>query len=110
MADPTQLDGINFINDQERQYFAEAVIGEEVRQFLVSSIGKFLHGCAKAEYDKCRDEMFDNDPYTYEGKKEHMRLKANAWAATHFLQWCVEAIQNGQNAATQLEGYREEGE
>jgi hypothetical protein len=107
MADPTQLEGIDFVNDQERQYFAEAVIGEEVRQFLVSSVGKFLHGCAKAEYDNCRDEMFDLDPYTPEGKREYMRLKANAWAASHFMEWCVEAVQNGNNAATQLEHYRE---
>lgn len=107
MADPAQL-GIEFVNEQERQYFAEAVIGEEVRQFLTSSVGKFLHGCAQAEYDKCRDEMFDNDPYTPEGKREYMRLKADAWAAAHFMQWCVEAIQNGNNAAVQLETYRQE--
>ena len=110
MADPTQLEGITFISDQERQYFAEAVIGEEVRQFLVSSVGKFLHGCAQAEYDECRNEMFDLDPYTPDGKREYMRLKAKAWAAVHFMEWCVEAIQNGQNAATQLESYREVGE
>jgi len=108
MADPTQLQGIEFINEQEQQFFAEAVIGEEIRQFLVSSVGKFLHGCAKAEYDQCRDEMFDLEPYTPDGKREYMRLKAKAWAASHFLQWCVEAIQNGNNAATQLEGYRDE--
>ena len=99
-ADPTQL---NFINDAERQYFAEAVIGEEVRQFLVSSVGQFLHGCAKAEYDRCRDKMFDLDPYTQEGKKEYMNLKADAWAAAHFMQWCAEAIQNGNVAGTMLE-------
>ena len=99
-ADPTQL---RFINDAERQYFAEAVIGEEVRQFLVSSVGQFLHGCAKAEYDRCRDKMFDLDPYTQEGKKEYMNLKADAWAAAHFMQWCAEAIQNGNVAGTMLE-------
>ena len=99
-ADPTQL---NFINDAERQYFAEAVIGEETRQFLVSSVGQFLHGCAKAEYDRCRDQMFDIDPYTPEGKKKYMNLKADAWAAAHFMQWCSEAIQNGNIAGTMLE-------
>lgn len=99
-ADPTQL---RFINDAERQYFAEAVIGEEMRQFLVSSVGQFLHGCAKSEYDRCRDRMFDLDPYTQEGKKEYMNLKADAWAASHFMQWCGEAIQNGNTAGTMLE-------
>ena len=99
-ADPTQL---RFINEAERQYFAEAVIGEETRQFLVSSVGEFLHGCARAEYDRCRDKMFDIDPYTPEGKRAYMKFKADAWAASHFMQWCAEAIQNGDNAAAMLE-------
>lgn len=99
-ADPTQL---KFINESERQYFAEAVIGEEVRQFLVSSTGRFLHGCAKAEYDRCRDRIFDIDVYTQEGKQEYMKLKADAWAAAHFMQWCAEAMHNGDTAAVMLE-------
>lgn len=106
MADPTQLE---FINDQEREFFAEAVLGEEVRQFLASSTGRYLHGCAKQEYDRCRDEMFDIDPYTPEGKREYLKLKADAAAATHFLQWCVEAVTRGGQSATMLENYREEG-
>ena len=107
-ADPTQLQDIRFINDQERLYFAEAVIGEEVRAFLVSEVGRYLHGCAKSEYDRCRDEMFDNNPYTPEGKRKHEQLKADAWAAQHFMQWCVEAMQNGDNAGKMLEQMREE--
>jgi hypothetical protein len=99
-ADPTQL---KFVNEAERQYFAEAVIGEEVRQFLVSTVGRFLHGCAKAEYDRCRDRTFDIDVYTQEGKKEYMNLKADAWAAAHFMQWCAEAIHTGDTAAVMLE-------
>ena len=95
MADPTQLE---FINEQEQQYFAEAVIGEEVRQFLSSSVGRFLHGCAKAQYDQCRDKMFDLDPYTPEGKREYEDLKKEAWAASHFMQWCVEAMQRGDES------------
>ena len=89
MADPTQLE---FINKAEELYFAEAVIGEEVRQFLASSVGRFLHGCAKAEYDECRDKMFDTDPYTPEGKREYTKLQRKAWAASHFMEWCVEAM------------------
>lgn len=106
MADPAQLE---FINDQEREFFAEAVLGEEVRQFLSSTTGRYLHGCAKQEYDRCRDEMFDIDPYTPEGKREYLKLKADAAAAANFLRWCVEAVTRGSQAATMLENYREEG-
>ena len=107
MADPTQLE---FINDSEEQYFAEAVIGEEVRQFLSSSVGRFLHGCAKAQYDKCRDKIFDIDLYTAEGKREYEKLKMDAWAASHFMQWCVQAMQQGNEAETMLNEIREQGE
>ena len=104
MADPTQLE---FINDAEEQYFAEAVIGVEMKGFLLSSAGKFLHGCAKAEYDLCRDKMFDLDPYTPEGKREYLKLKAQAWAASHFLQWFVESMQRGEEAEVMLNAIRE---
>lgn len=107
MADPTQL---QFINEREREYFAEAVLGEEIRQFLTSSVGQFLHGCAQSEYDRCRDKMFEIDPYTIEGKKEYQKLKADAWAASHFLQWIVEAITRGNQAEVLLNQMRDEGE
>ena len=108
MADPTLPSGIEFVNEQEREYFAEAVIGEEVRQFLVSTVGQYLHGCVKQEYDRCRDQMFDLDPYTPEGKREHTKLKREAAAAAHFMRWCVEAMTRGDQAGVMLENYREE--
>lgn len=107
MAAPAQSMNIEFINEQERQYFAEAVLGEDIRSFLVSTVGRFLHGRAKAVYDKCVDEVFALDPYTAEGKRERARLMADAWAAKHFMQWCSEAMQGGDIAATQLESYRD---
>lgn len=109
MASPTLPSEIEFVNEQEREYFAEAVLGEEARQFLQSTVGRYLHGCAKQEYDRCRDEMFDCDPYTPEGKREWTKLKRNAAASQHFMRWCVEAITRGDQAAAMLEGYREEG-
>jgi len=108
MADPTQLPDVEFINDQEREFFAEAVLGEEARQFLQSTMGRYLHGCAQQEYDQCRDKMFEIDPYTPEGRQEYLRLKQDAAAALHFMNWCADAINKGNQAATMLENYREE--
>ena len=105
MADPTQLE---FISEAEQRYFAEAVIGEEVRQFLVSSVGTYLRGRAEGEYNRCRDEMFEiEDVYTQEGKKEFLKLKAQAWAASHFTLWCVEAMRHGDEAEVLLNDSRE---
>ena len=103
-ADPTELE---FINDQERQYFAEAVIGVDIREFLASSTGRFLRGCAEAEYNKARDRMFEINPYTPTGKQEYEQLKADAWAASHFTIWCVEAMQRGNESETMLKQMRQ---
>ena len=108
MANPTLPSDIDFIDEQERAYFAEAVVGQEIQGFLTSDVGRYLHGRAKQEYDRCRDEMFDLDPYTPEGKRKFLKLKADAQAAAWFMRWCVEAIQNGNNAEVMLENYRED--
>ena len=109
-AAPTQLSDIKFVNDQERQYFAEAMVGEEGNSFLNTTIGRYLHGRAKQVFDDCVKEMFDIDPYTPEGKKKHAQLKQDAWCAQNFMKWCADAIIEGQQAATQLDAYRDEGE
>jgi hypothetical protein len=109
MAAPTQLgEHIEFINDQEKQYFAEAMVGEEVLSFLNSTTGMYLHGCAKRTYQKCLEELFELDPFTAEGKKEHARLQREAWCAEQFMKWCKEAIETGRDAAVQLESYRDD--
>lgn len=108
MANPTLPSDIQFVDETERGYFAEAIIGQEVKDFLNSDTGRYLHGRAKQEYDRCRDQMFDLDPYTPEGKQNFLKLKADAQAAQWFMRWCVEAIQNGNNAEVMLETYREE--
>ena len=107
MADPTQLGHIEFINDQERQYYAEAMVGEEVLSFLNSTIGMYLHGRAKQIYQESIKEMFEIDPYSPEGKKAHARIKQEAWCAQQFMKWCTDAIIEGQQAAVQLENYRD---
>lgn len=103
MADPTQsMENIHFVNERERMYFAEASLGIEVQQFLESTVGRYLHGCAKQEYDQARSDAFELDPYTPEGKKKWQELQNKARAAEHFMRWCVEAIQAGKNAEMML--------
>ena len=42
--------GINFVDDTERELFAQAVLAEDVRTFLRSHpVGRYLHERAKAE-------------------------------------------------------------
>jgi hypothetical protein len=106
MADPTQLENIDFVSDQEQEWFLEAILGEEIQNFLNSSTGRFLHGRAKGVYNECVRKMFEIDPYTPEGKKEHGRLKEQATQAENFMKWCAEAILGGRSAETMIENNR----
>ena len=94
---------VHFISDQERQYFTEAHLGEIVRDFLVSAVGRHLHGRAKSEIGKCKDRLADIDPSTDDGLVEWKQIKQDMANAEMFMQWCAEAMINGDHAATQLQ-------
>ncbi len=99
---------VNFVSDQEREYFAEAHLGEQVRTFLISPTGRYLHGRALQTIEKGKDDLLDLDPSTPEGLKEWGKVKSDITNAECFMQWLAEAMTNGDNAATQLEEYRDE--
>ena len=100
------LDNLEFVNDQERQYFAQAQLGEQVYQFLHSPTGRYLHGCAKQEINALRDELERCDLDTRLGRwwagRKIRKLQRKAAAARYFMQWCAEAINNGEFAYQHL--------
>jgi hypothetical protein len=98
---------VEFINEQEREYFAEAHLGEQVRDFLVSPVGRYLHGRAKQTISECKDKLADLDPTVKGGIAQWKAIKQDMANAEAFMKWCAEAIVNGDNAARQLEEYRE---
>jgi len=93
---------VEFINDAERRYFMEGNLGEQVRAFLCSEVGQYLHGRARMDFEAAKEELFDLDPYTNEGRAEYARLKIEGCAAQNFLKWCADAIINGDAATRQL--------
>lgn len=101
-----------FIDEQERLYYSQAKLGEDVRSFLNTDVGKYLHGCAKMELNEIRDELETVStellwarPFT---RRKIKRLQLRAEAARMFMRWVAEAIQEGDFAFRQLETYREE--
>lgn len=99
--------GVEFINEQERQYFAEAHLGEQVREFLTSPVGRYLHGRAKADMENGKNKLADIDPRTSEGIAAWKEVKQEMAHAEMFIRYCAEAIANGDMAAQQLEEYRQ---
>lgn len=105
-AEDIDYSNIEFINDQERQYFAEAHLGEIVRDFLVGPVGRYLHGRAKTDLEAGRDKLATLDPTTIAGVAEWKLVKQDMAHAETFIRYCAEAIGNGDMAAQQLEEYR----
>lgn len=98
---------VSFINEQEREYFAEAHLGEQVRNFLVGPTGRYLHGRAKEVIANGKDRLAELDPTTIAGVAEWKQIKQGMSNAESFMSWCADAMINGDNAAKQLEEYRE---
>ena len=98
---------VSFVNEQERQYFAEAHLGEQVREFLTSPVGRYLHGRAKADMEEGKNKLAEIDPRTSEGIAAWKEVKQEMAHAEMFIRYCAEAIANGDMAAQQLEEYRQ---
>ena len=97
---------IEFIDAQERQYFAEAHLGHETVDFLRSPVGRLLHGRAKQEVEQAQVAMMDINPTTRRGFKKFKKIQETAQQAKWFMQWCAETIEQGNAAATQIDFYR----
>jgi hypothetical protein len=99
---------IEFISDRERELFAEAHLGETARGFLLSDTGRYLHGRAQEELDKCKEEMLKLDPESQVFEASFRTIQARAWCADHFIKWCTDVISEGDAAYVAL-GEEENG-
>lgn len=99
---------IEFVDEKEQLLFATAQLGEQVRSFLKSPTGRYLHGRAKAEYEAALAEALDCNPDSFFGRRRLRKIQARAEFARHFMKWCVDAITEGDHAFQQVEQYRSE--
>ena len=102
--------GINFVDDTERELFAQAVLAEDVRTFLRSHpVGRYLHERAKAEILAAQQEALEVDADAwplFRGRNKLRRIRQRADVARAFINWLADALIEGDQAATQLEEYR----
>jgi hypothetical protein len=107
MTDQEQmLANVQFVDEKEREFFAEASLGIQVWQFLQSPAGRYLHGRAKLELEIVKDEMLELNPYSFFGRRKYKALKIRQTTAQNFMSWCAQAITDGIAAEKQLEEYR----
>lgn len=93
---------IEFASERERETFAEARFGETVRQFLVSEVGRYLHGRAVIRLEEIKDALLDLDPDEPGFDSEFRKLKAESYYAENFMKYLADALQNGELAAQRL--------
>lgn len=104
---------IEFIDAKERELFARASLAQDVRDFLESNTGRYLHGRARAELERCQVEALECDPgfgvFRWgRGRRKLLALRQDAAVARRFIQWCAEALMDGDVAYQELKEHRKE--
>ncbi|HTS55217.1 MAG TPA: hypothetical protein VMH26_18260, partial [Burkholderiales bacterium] len=54
--------GVEFVDERERELFGAAVLAEDVRTFLRSHVGRYLHHRAKLEIEQAQVDALTVDP------------------------------------------------
>ena len=106
MAEPV-YGNVQFVNNSEREFFEEARLGINVRDFLNGDIGRYLHGRAKLEIEEAKHEILHLNPYDVEDQRKIVRMQYQSACGEAFMRWCADAIQNGELAEQSLKEYEQ---
>jgi hypothetical protein len=101
---------IRFQDDQERDLFLTAKLGEDVRAFLQTHpVGQLLHARAKLMIQQAEADALEVDPdgwSWFRARSKLRQIRNQAMVARLFINWLSEAILEGDRAAGELEDYR----
>jgi hypothetical protein len=103
---------ITFQDERERELFAAAMMSEKVRTFLMNDpVGQYLHHRAKQQIGQAEIDALTVDPDGWRGwfqaKRKLREVRLRAAVARCFINWLSEAIVDGDNAARELDDYRQ---
>lgn len=102
--------GIDFIDEKERELFATARLGEDAREFLrAHPVGRYLHHRAKQQIQQAEIDALEVDPDGWSwlrGRTKLRQIRQRAAVARAFINWIADAIVDGDDAARQLDEYR----
>ena len=99
-----------FLNDEERELFAQADLGEQAVSFLDSELGRFMRGCAIQRRREAQEALLtpEADPETSEGRQRIRTCRFNAAVADQFLEFIREAVTTGEVAYQSLKQMRDQ--
>lgn len=90
---------IDFQNENEEVWFAQANLGMQATDFLDTDLGKVLKGYAQQEIQECALALLT---VKIHDEETIASLQMRAMAARNFLRWIEEAIVTGENAHQML--------
>jgi hypothetical protein len=102
--------GIDFVDEKERELFATARLGEDAREFLrAHPLGRYLHHRAKVQIQQAEVDALNVDPDGWSWLRSRAKLRQirqRAAVARAFINWIADAIVDGDEAGRQLDDYR----
>lgn len=105
IEDTEFLNTLEFVDAREREHFAKAQLGEQIRAFLTSPAGRFLHGRAKLQLQEAQVQALDCNLDSFFGRRKLKRLQKEGGIATAFMSWCADALQEAELSYRELQEY-----
>lgn len=104
-----QYEGVEFVDEAEREIFARAELGEHVRAFLLSNTGRYIHGRCKIQLEQAKEDMLTIDTERWwgiPGRRRMRKLQQQAEIARTIMKFLADAIVDGNHATVELDEYR----
>jgi|SRR6185503_5115617 len=102
------VEEIVYIDEKERELFARAQLSEQVKDFLASAVGRYLHGRARQEVEQAQVDALECNVNRWWGRRKFNEIKQKAERAQSFMRWLADAITDGEVAYQELKDYRRE--
>jgi len=104
------MENIHFEDDREREIFARAALGQQVRDFLESPVGRYLHGRCRNEIEQCEVDALEaltasDLPLIGRilGRRKMRKIVQRAEIAKNFMRYLADAITDGEQAEKELD-------
>ena len=102
--------GIDFVDEREHELYVTAKLGEDVRAFLRTPVGSYIHERAKIQIKQAETDALEVDPDSwswFRSRNKLRQIRHRAAVARSVYDWLADAILEGDVAAEELEKYRE---
>ena len=104
--DTDLINKLAFVDDRERWLFAKVQLGEQIREFLNTPVGKYLHERARMERDECMEKAIMCDADWLFGRKKLKKLQRRSDAVQNFMAWLADGLIEAEHAEHELSEYR----